>query len=74
MTYFPINVTVIVEADSLEEAQETTALFMPWTTGGSDWHLTGHKYIPYGWKIDQWIIDGVDSDEMEAKLREKGYR
>jgi hypothetical protein len=45
MTYYPIQVNVIVDAETLEEAQLKATLFMPWTTSGSDWHLTGHKYL-----------------------------
>ena len=74
MTYFPVNVTLVVNATTLEEAQLKATLFMPWTTNGSDWELTGHKYLKYGWQIDQWNIDGVDSDEMDAKLISLGYR
>lgn len=74
MTYYPIQVNVVVDAESLEEAQLKATLFMPWTTTGSDWHLTGHKYLTEPWKIDQWNIEGADSDVMEGMLREKGYR
>lgn len=74
MTYYPIQVNVIVDAESLEEAQLKATLFMPWTTTGSDWNLTGHKYLDEPWKIDQWNIEGADSDVMEGMLREKGYR
>lgn len=74
MTYFNIPVNITVNAATLEEAQLKATLFMPWTTTGSDWELTGHKYLPYGWQIDQWNIDGVDSDEMDAKLISLGYR
>jgi hypothetical protein len=73
MTYFNIPVTVCVDADTLEEAQIKAALFMPWTTTGSDWHIKQHENIE-GWKIDHWIIDGLDSDELEGKFREMGLR
>lgn len=72
--YFPIQVNLIVDADTLEEAQEIVALFMPWTTSGSEWTLDGHKHIDEPWRIDQWNIEGVDSDEMEARLVGYGYR
>lgn len=74
MSYFPIQVNLIVDANTLEEAQIKATLFMPWTTTGNDWSLAGHKYLPHGWEIDQWNVEGVDSDEMEGKLRELGYR
>lgn len=76
MTYFPVNVTLVVNAATLEEAQFKAFLFMPWTNNGKDWKLTGHKYLPNGWQteIEQWDIDGVDSDEMDDKLISLGYR
>ena len=73
MKYFNIPVNVVVYAEDLEEAQLKATLFMPWTTSGNDWSLTGHSHL-HGYQIDQWNIDGVDSDEMEGKLRELGYR
>lgn len=69
--HIPVNLTVY--AKTLEEAQLKATLFMPWTTTGSDWNLTGHKYLN-GYQIDQWNVEGVDSDEMDALLIRLGYR
>lgn len=74
MTYYNITVDLVVDAETLEEAQLKATLFMPWTTSGSDWHLTGHKYLQQPWKIDQWAIRDVDSDDMDGLLRQLGYR
>jgi hypothetical protein len=73
MKFFNIPVNVVVYAKDLEEAQLKANLFMPWTTNGDYWNIEGHKYLN-GYQIDQWNIDGVDSDEMEGKLRKLGYR
>lgn len=71
--YFNIPINVVVYAKTLEEARIKAALFMPWTTDGSHWNLGGHQYLN-GHQIDHWAIDGVDSDEQEAKLIELGYK
>jgi hypothetical protein len=74
MTYFNVPINITISANTLEEAQLKANLFMPWTTDGSDWHLIGHKYLAHPWEIDQWNIEGVDSDEMEELLVRLGYR
>ena len=73
MSYFNIPVTIVVEAESLEEAQERAYMFMPWTTDGSKWSVEQHQHMS-GWKIDQWNMEGVDPDEMDAKLMGMGIR
>jgi len=74
MTYHHITVDLVINAETLEEAQLKATLFMPWTTTGSDWTLAGHKYLSEPWKIDQWSVRDVDSDEMDGLLRRLGYR
>lgn len=74
MTYHHVIVNLIVDAETLEEAQIKATLFMPWTTTGNDWSLAGHAHLPHGWEIDQWNIEGVDSEDMESILRERGMR
>ena len=71
--YFNIPVNVTVYAKTLEEAQLKAALFMPWTTDGNGWNLGGHLHLNKH-QIDQWNIEGVDSDEMEVRLTRLGYR
>ena len=73
MPYFQIPVNITVDATDLDEAQMRAYFFMPWTTDGVKWSTKQHKHIN-GWQIDGWQMEGVDTDKMEAELREWGMR
>lgn len=73
MSYFEIPVIMTINAQTLEEAQMRAYLFMPWTTDGRKWTTKQHKHIN-GWQVDSWKMIGVDSEIMEAELREYGLR
>lgn len=73
MEYFTVPLTITVKAENLHEAKLKAACFMPWTWNGHDWSLTHHDAI-YGMDIDCWSINDWDSDDMEAELKELGWR
>lgn len=74
MKYFDIPVNICVEAETEEEAQMIAYMFMPWTSNsGKDWSLAGHEHLREH-VIDNWVLLGVDSDEMEGRLRDKLWR
>jgi hypothetical protein len=74
MKYYDIPVTVCVQAISLEEAQIKAATFMPWTTDGRTWSISQHEGQILPNIVDNWTLVGVDSDELEATLTERGMR
>lgn len=74
MTYHHITVDLVINAETLEEAQLKATLFMPWIQGDGSWKLEGHKHLLDGISVDSWFMPGVDSDEMEGYLRAEGYR
>ena len=74
MKYFEIPVTIVAKGKTLEEAQNNAWLFMPWTHG-SNWSIDQHKHLDFDNNaIDSWSVLGVDDDEMEEMLRERGLR
>lgn len=74
MKYFDIPVNICVQALSLEEAQITAAAFMPWTTDGRSWSISHHEGKIFPNIVDNWTLSGIDSDELEATLTERGMR
>ena len=74
MKYFDIPVTIVAQGETLEEAQLRAQLFMPWIQDDGSWKLQGHKHLLDGISVDSWFMPGVDSDEMDYKLVQEGYR
>lgn len=72
--YFEIPVTIVAMGETEEDARLRAYLFMPWTTDGREWNLKGHEALLGGISVDSWFMQDVDSDEMEAKLLENGWR
>ena len=74
MKYFEIPVTIVAKGETLEEAQNSAWLFMPWSQG-SKWSIDQHNHLDLDNNvIDSWSVPGVDDDEMEAMLRQRGLR
>jgi hypothetical protein len=66
--YFDIPVNICVQAETREDAETIAYLFMPWTNNsGRTWHLQGHSSLGEHC-VDNWVVLGVDTDEMEAKV------
>lgn len=74
MKYYDIPVNICVQAESFEDALMTAATFMPWTTDGRSWSISQHEGNIRPNVVDNWTVIGVDSDELEATLTERGMR
>jgi hypothetical protein len=63
MKYFDIQVTVVAQGRTLEEAQLNAYKFMPHIKDG-EWNPNGKRQV-----IDSWFVNDVDNDILDMKAR-----